>query len=203
MTTAMMTTVPTSNLVQFVESVIGERAAIITMETATAPKLNKTHRETKAKCPFVEGVLRRATRNVILGSNYENVVNGRRERAGEVADFNAESLWKGKGKRLSRHFAYHVDSGKVYLVYLPSTDAEAVVKNLASEYVDIKTGRTLDSSEVTPYLPPYHEAASGLAWRVMEVSNVKAIKYAGNRYTFNHSVTIENVTAETPTVVEV
>jgi hypothetical protein len=203
MSNAMMTTVPTSNIVDLVASVIGERAAIVTIETATVVKLNKKHRETGEPCPFTQGVLRRARRNVVLGSNYENVVNGRMEKRGEEPDFQAESLWKGKGRRLNRHFAYHADSGKVYLVYLPKTDKENVVVNSESEYVDIATGETVDSSEVTPFMPPYREAASGVAWRTTEVSNVTSLVYGGVKYNFAHSVTIEDVTAESPTVVEV
>lgn len=204
MTTATMTaTVPATNLVKLVNSVIGERAAIVTIETATVVKLNKKNRETGEPCPFTQGVMRRAKRNVILGSDYENVVNGRREKAGEERDFDAASLWGGKGRHLNRHFCYHVDNGKVYLAYLPRTDADRVVVNLESEYVDIATGETVDSSDVTPYLPPVREAASRVDWRLIEVGNVTSLTYAGVKYTFAHSVTIEDVTAETPNVIEV
>lgn len=203
MSNTMMTTVPTSNIVDLIASIIGERSAIVTIETATVVTLNKKNRDTGEPCPFSQGVMRRARRNVMLGSNYENVVNGRREKAGEEPDFKAESLWKGKGRRLNRHFAYHADSGKVYLVYLPKTDADNVVVNYESEYVDIATGETVDSDKVTPYMPPYSEAASGVAWRLMEVSNVTSLVYGGQKYSFAHGVVIQDVTAETPTVVEV
>jgi len=202
-TATMIATVPATNIVSLIKSIVGKRCVIVSIETATNVKLNKKNRETGEPCPFTQGVLRRARRNVFIGSNYESVVNGRLEKAGEERDFDAELLWKGKGRHLDRHFCYHVDSGKIYLAYLPRTDANDVVVNTESEYVDIATGDVLDSSDVTPFMPPYREAASGVAWRVIEVGNVTSLTYAGVKYSFAHNVTIENVTAETPTVVEV
>ena len=62
---------------------------IITVTMLTEVKLNKKHRETKEPCPYT-GVLKRTRCKVMVGTDFQNGVNNRREKEGEDKDFEAQ-----------------------------------------------------------------------------------------------------------------
>lgn len=81
------------------------------IQYVTEPKLTK-----EGKLKFGE-VTKIANVGVMIGYVYENSVNNQLEREQKERDFMAQQLWKGKGKRLSKALAKHVEKGTFYLTY--------------------------------------------------------------------------------------
>jgi hypothetical protein len=62
---------------------------IVTIVMNTEVKLLKKNRDTKEPCPYV-GVRKRTRCTVMLGTDYENGVNNRRDKEGEDRNFEAQ-----------------------------------------------------------------------------------------------------------------
>ena len=62
-----------------------EGASMVSVVTATSPKMNQKHRATKELNPFLgKEVLRTAHRLGLLGASYEKAVQNRRENEGHA-----------------------------------------------------------------------------------------------------------------------
>lgn len=83
----------------------------VSVQYVTSPKLNKL-----GKSKF-GNVIKIANVGGMIGYVYENSVNNQKEREGKERDFLAQSLWKGKGKRLSTALSMHIEKGKYYLTF--------------------------------------------------------------------------------------
>lgn len=155
-------------------------AKICQLRTKTQLKANKKSRVDGTPFPYSKGVSKLAVRNVIVGTDYSNVVNNQLARENKVGDFTPEQLWKGKGRRVSKFTVEHVDTKEQYLAVLPKTDAENhnVTKSV---YVDNETGLEVDFSSLKDFLPPYNESDNQgtdktVHWQVINVNNIMGLK---------------------------
>ncbi len=161
-------------------------ASFCTVETATAPDMLAKHRVTKEANPFIGRVTRTAERSGMLGASYERAVNNRRDTEGHSEEFRAESMWKGVGEHVSKALIRHKGTGKLYMVFYPSHNAEGSVTVRESEwFVD---GSPLSAEELAPYLPARREGSGrqeterAVPWRVIALENVRALNVGGKRY---------------------
>jgi hypothetical protein len=147
-----------------------DSAKIVSLRTKTQCKLLAP-----SKVRFPKGVTKISTRNGIIGASYENAVNNKLEREGDLPDFKAESLWKGRGRRVSKFIVQHMDTQKQYLAFLPKTnvDGHNITKSV---YVDNATGLEVSYEDIKDYMPNYGTNSSGVNWQVIELSNVIGLK---------------------------
>lgn len=129
----------------------------IGLSCRTEPKMNKTSRIDGSPNPYYGRLVHNYTVNVMFGANYANSVNRRWAEAtnGEIEDyFEAEQLWRGKGERLNKYMARHIDKGTVYLVYQLRTDKDGkALPKVFDEYRTADTGEVVTLAELEPYLP--------------------------------------------------
>lgn len=162
-------------------------STFITLVTATEPKMNQKHRETKALNPFLgKRVRRMAERHCILGASYENAVNNRRasEEHPEAGSFKAESLWSGAGEHVegSRNVVRHKITGKLYLVFYPHREGSVIQDTWTVNGIEIQP------SELAPYLPPVSEGSKrqeterAVAWRTVALENVVQVTIYGETF---------------------
>lgn len=81
------------------------------IQYVTLPKLTK-----EGKIKFGE-VTRIANVGGMIGYCYGNSVVNELERENKIADFIAQPLWNGKGKRLSLALSMHTEKGTFYMTY--------------------------------------------------------------------------------------
>lgn len=186
-------------LAQFLEAFAGKGTKFAAMLTVTRPKLNKTHRETGEKCPYVAGVERRALRNVQLGCLYENSVNNQREREGNENEFSSQGLWvskefpNGAGERDSTYTVKHKRTGERYFAVKPASDKDTgiTLPPNADTWIDLATGKPIDPATLKPYLPPVSEQPAtqetnkAIPWRTISVNSVVQIQ-CGETYVLTH-----------------
>lgn len=159
-------------------------STFVTLVTATEPKMNQKHRETKAPNPFLgKRVLRMAERHCILGASYENAVNNQRAREGHPVEFKAESLWNGAGEHVegSRNLVRHKGTGKLYLVFYPHREGSVMQDTWTVD------GTEIAQSELVPYLPPVsgskrQETEREVLWRTVALENVVQVTIYDETY---------------------
>jgi hypothetical protein len=178
---------------------------IVTLRSATEPKMLVKHRVTKEPNPYPDGVTRLAYRTVYLGANYDLAVNRQREREGTAdadAPFIAEEMWKGKGQRTSPYTITHIEKGGVYFVMKPASHADnksvtgTMPDLLESRWIDTDTGLPLTPEQVKElphYLPPIsksrcQDVEADVLWRAYKAESIIAIHglIAGNVYYLIH-----------------
>jgi len=82
----------------------------VSIQYVTSPKLNA-----QGKAKFGE-VTKIANVGGMVGYCYENSVNNQLEREGKEKEFISQSLWNGKGKRLSLALSTHVEKVRFTLL---------------------------------------------------------------------------------------
>jgi hypothetical protein len=157
----------------FLAGVVGAR--IVSLRTKTDVKLLASSR-TK----FPKGISKIASRNGTIGAKYQNAVNNKMagEFEGEISElpfFEAESLWKGKGRNVDNFLVEHSETRERYLKFLPKQDAEGFNRT-ESIYIDNATGVEISKADFEEFLPkqnstPFH----GVNWQVLKLSSVIGI----------------------------
>jgi hypothetical protein len=158
------------NLQNFLGQINGAR--IVSLKTKTPVKLLAA-----AKTVFPAGISKIAVRNGILGTDYTSVTNRALARNApensDVPEFQAESLWKGKGKNVSKFLVEHVDTGKQYLKFLPKISSEGhnVTKSI---FIDNATGKEISKEKFDAYMPKQSSGQNfaGVAWQVVDINNI-------------------------------
>jgi hypothetical protein len=172
-------------------------AKIVGVITATEPKMTVKSRATKEPNPYLDGKLvHMAHRTIILGADYEGLVNKARAAEGVEEPFVAEALWNGKGAKHRMYTVQHVGTGAVYFAYKPQVaEPTHTPKVHADEYQF--NGRTLTPAEVADlkanYLPKPSEnkkqaVDKEVFWRTLELCNLVTVQFAGEQYQIDHSV---------------
>jgi len=165
-----------------------ERASMVSVVTATAPKMNQKHRVTKELNPFLgKQVLRTAHRLGLLGASYEKAVQNRRENEGHAdpEGFRAEKLWNGAGEHVegSRTLVRHKTTGKLYMVFYPSVRPSVKVDAWTVD------GEEVAEETLAPFLPPVSEGSKRqeteerVAWRTIALENVRQVVVDGETFT--------------------
>lgn len=157
------------NLQNFLDKINGAR--IVSLRTKTPVKLLAA-----GKTAFPAGISKIAVRNGILGTDYSSVTNRAIARNApensEIPEFQAESLWKGKGKNVSKFLVEHVDTKKQYLKFLPKiSDGHNVTKSI---FIDNATGKEISKEDFEEYMPKQSSGQNfaGVAWQVIALENV-------------------------------
>lgn len=157
----------------FLAGVVGAR--IVSLRTKTDVKLLAA-----SKARFPKGISKLASRNGMIGAKYSNAVNNKLAAnfEGEIENlphFEAESLWKGKGRNVDNFLVEHSETGEKYLKFLPKQDAEGFNRT-ESIYIDNSTGVEICKEDFAEFLPkqnstPFH----GVAWQVLKLNSVIGI----------------------------
>jgi len=157
----------------FLAGVVGAR--IVSLKTKTDVKLLAA-----SKAKFPKGISKIASRNGTIGAKYQNAVNNKiaGEFEGEISElpfFEAESLWKGKGRNVDNFLVEHSETKEKYLKFLPKQDSEGFNRT-ESIYVDNATGLEICKDDFAEFLPkqnstPFH----GVNWQVIKTANVIGI----------------------------
>lgn len=152
-------------------------AKIVSLRTKTDVKLLAS-----GKAKFPKGISKIASRNGTIGAKYQNAVNNRLasdfpedKNIQELPFFEAESLWKGKGRNVDNFLVEHSETRERYLKFLPKQDAEGFNRT-ESIYIDNATGVEISKADFEEFLPkqnstPFH----GVAWQVLKLSSVIGI----------------------------
>lgn len=174
--------------VQILREILAEfngGSTAVSITTATAPKMRKTGN------PYFGRVERIARRSGMLGASYENAVNRQRgrEESPQAGEFRAESLWGGKGRKVSAALAEHIGTGESYLVFYPTHTGDDG-QPIASD--DVWTldgtpivGETL--ADVKSYLSgggsaPKQGVEKQIPWRTVKLDNVRELRMRGEIY---------------------
>ena len=131
----------------------------------TEPKISALGKQALGNVTKVANV------NIFVGVNYENSVNNQLEREAKERDFIAQSLWKGKGKRLSLALAEHTEKGTKYLSYMP-------IRTMRSFYFNSNL-ELIDKAIIVPYFPErgnYQPTEKEVYHRELATINVRKFK---------------------------
>lgn len=161
-------------------------AKIVSLRTKTDVKMLAASRQ-----KFPKGISKIAVRNGIIGASYENAVNNQLEREEKLPEFQAESLWKGKGRSVSSFLVEHCETKEQYLKFLPKTNS--IGNNITkSIYVDNATGLEIEQSEFSEFMPKGGYSVSNvqgtekeIKWQVIAIKNVIGIKCGELEYSSN------------------
>ena len=166
-------------------------------------KSRKSTKEEVIKTPYKK-VVHSLRMNVLLGVDYESMVNRQREKESkakieeamqglpsyikistQIEPFIAESLWKGKGehdKEYPKLVVRHKESQERYLVFWPACDSSGKVIPNESHYFD-EEGRLLDfKKDLEDYWKKestgskIQETDKPIRWMTVKFSNIRQIK---------------------------
>lgn len=152
-------------------------AKIVSLKTKTDVKLLAS-----GKSKFPKGISKIASRNGMIGAKYQNAVNNKmaaefptEKNIQELPFFEAESLWKGKGRNVDNFLVEHSETGEKYLKFLPKQDSEGFNRTEAI-YVDNATGLEISKEDFAEFLPkqnstPFH----GVNWQVLKLGSLIGI----------------------------
>ncbi len=157
----------------------------VTVDVESQVKMNKKNRITGAPNPYT-GTIKKSTIKGTAGGDHEIAVMNRELDAHQSnpdhqPQFEGESLWHGKGKRVSSILAQHVDTGEYYLVIGNVSEGKG-------EY--FHNGAPVTAAELAPYrnVPPAinaKQAAVGISQenqvtvRYPKLNNIKRIDIKG------------------------
>jgi hypothetical protein len=159
----------------FLAGVVGAR--IVSLKTKTDVKLLAS-----GKAKFPKGISKIASRNGTIGAKYQNAVNNKlvanlqpTDDVEKVPFFEAESLWKGKGRNVDNFLVEHSETKEKYLKFLPKVDNDGFNRT-ESIYIDNATGVEICKDDFAEFLPkqnstPFH----GVAWQVLKLNSVIGI----------------------------
>jgi hypothetical protein len=142
------------------------------VQYVTSPKLTK-----EGKLRF-GNVTRIANIGIMLGYNYTNSVNNQRERENELRDFMSQSLWNGKGKRLSPALSTHVEKGTYYMSYKAQQTFKSFHFDTALNFIPV--------SLLKPYFPKSNNKSQGtetaIYHREISINNIRRLKFKKTTY---------------------
>jgi hypothetical protein len=171
----------------------GSRICAVTMLCPV--KMNKYGASREDRNPFIgpdgeSQVDHLSERIVIAGADYAKMVNKSWEALpadseGFIPTFQAEALWKGKGRKVNSYLVEHTDKHTLYMelffTRLKVEGAEWVEKSLkGSAFLHRFTGLPVDPAEFAPYLPPKRQAS---AKQGCQEDHDLAIEMEGSTYT--------------------
>lgn len=149
-----------------------------TLVIETRPKMNKYARTAdehgnKLPNPYLDSVVKRTRLNVFLNVNYENSVNRQRGREGSEQTF--ESQQRAWGTHVSPSLI--VNEGRYYIQY-------KLEKRFESDYIDVRTGETINPNILAEYLPPKKKSRTQgtnkeIIINTVKLENVTNINVAG------------------------
>jgi hypothetical protein len=154
---------------------------LVSLTIQTEPKLLKKSRSTGEPPRYPDGIVKTAKRTYMLAKmgSYENKVNNALEKMGAERDFEAQSLWNGKGERAGTFMARHTGTGKLYLAGFPQQATDGSIVSGKVEYACKATGQILNDEQVDELHKDFLPTSGGspIAYNVIALENVKQITY--------------------------
>ena len=139
----------------------------VSLQYVTEPKLNK-----EGKIQFGT-VTKIANVGGMVGYSYENSVNNQLEREHKEKDFMAQSLWNGKGKRLSLALSTHIEKGTFYLTYKAQQTFKSFHFDSALNFIPVAL--------LKPFFPKSNYDNQGtdkpVYHREISIDNVRKLKF--------------------------
>ena len=144
----------------------------VSLQYIVSTKLNA-----EGKRKFGE-VTRIANVGGMVGYCYENSVNNQLEREQKEREFVAQSLWNGKGKRISLALSTHVEKGTFYLTYKAQQTFKSFFFDSALNFIPVALLR--------PFFPKSNYQKQGtdkpVYHREISVNNVRRFKFKNTTY---------------------
>lgn len=145
----------------------------VSIQYVTAPSLIKEGKEKFGEVTKIANI------GAMVGYEYQNSVNNQREREGELRDFMAQPLWKGKGKRLSTALSTHEEKGTFYLTYKKQQTFKAFHFDSVLNFIPLAV--------LKPYFKPYYAPKNQgvekpVYHRELLLDNVRKLKFRKTTY---------------------
>lgn len=139
----------------------------------TTPKINKDGRERFGTVTKIANI------GCMIGYNYQNAVNNQRQRENELKDFMSQSLWKGKGKRLSTALSTHIEKECFYLTYKKQQTFKSFHFDSALNFLPIAL--------LKPFFPvsnpaKYQGVEKAVYHREILIENIRRLKFRKTTY---------------------
>lgn len=172
-------------------------AVIVSMTARTEPTLLRKSRGTGQPVEerYPEGIEKIVRGRFMLASAYGANVRAQRKREGHPHPerFRAGKLWAGKGVRLCRFLAQHVETKHLYVVARPASDEHGYPVRLHERWIDLHQVRDVEGEELaelqTDWLkdPPRKPAkkqqlARQIPYRTYRVGSIHSITFGGETY---------------------
>lgn len=142
------------------------------VQYVTSPKLNK---EGKAK---FGDVTRIANIGIMLGYSYSSSIVKQKERENKLAEFMAQPLWNGKGKRLSPALSTHIDKGTFYMSYKAQQTFKSFHFDTALNLIPVAL--------LKPFFPVNNYKSQGtdkpIYHREISIDNIRRLKFRKTTY---------------------
>lgn len=182
------------HLRRLVEILEGHRGtAIVAAVTRTEPRLLARSRSDKSPTSdrYPHGIEKLCLTRFILANRYQANVQAQRRREGHPAPeaFRASKLWGGKGKRIGRFLAVHVDRDQVYLVARPQSDELGQPVRIWERWINLATGEDIEGEELDrlkrdylrdiPSSSPKQQVVRRIPYRCYQVESVHSVTIGG------------------------
>jgi len=138
----------------------------------TNPKLTK---EGTQKFGIVTKI---ANVGVMIGYSYENAVNNQLEREEKERDFLAQSLWNGKGKRISLALSTHIEKNTYYLTY----KSQQTFKSYYFDSALTLIAHNMIKMFFPPNKPTNQGTETAIYHREISIDNVRKLKFKKMTY---------------------
>lgn len=181
-----------SELLELLETHCG--AVIVTMTTRTEPRLLVRSRTTQQVRRYPQGVEKLCHGRFMLANRYRDNVRAQRRREAHPRpeSFRAGKLWNGKGERLGRFLARHVETGALYVVARPASDEQGYPVRIWQRWIDLATGRNIEGEELLelrrdwlahrPALNEKQQLARRIPYRTYQVISIHSVTFGGQVY---------------------
>lgn len=122
----------------------------------------------------------------MVGYSYTNSVNNQLERENKVAEFLAQPLWKGKGKRLSTALATHIEKNTMYI----SIKHQSTFKSVFFDFDKLEVvAKAILQPFLKPYVAPTNQGVDEgkeVYHKEISLSNVRKLKFKKVTYLIQH-----------------
>ena len=168
-------------------------AAIVTAVTRTEPRLLAKSRKDKSPTAarYSHGVEKLCLTRLILANRYQDNVRAQRRREGHPKPeaFRASKLWRGRGRRVGRFLAVHVEHDRIYLVARPQADELGQPVRIWERWINLATGKDIEGEELEELKRDYlrdlpssnakQEVVRRIPYRCYQVESVHSVTVNG------------------------
>lgn len=148
----------------------------ISLQYITDADMNASN---KRLFPFIKKI---ANVGGMIGYVYQNSINNELARENKEADFLAQPLWNGKGKRISTALSTHTEKGTFYLTLKHQQTFKSI-------FLDTESLTVYSHSQLKDYLKPYVAPANQgvnegkeIHHREISLGNIRRLKLKGTTY---------------------
>ena len=144
----------------------------VSLQYVTSPKLNKDGKNRFGDVTKIANV------GGMVGYSYENSVNNQLEREQKEKDFVSQSLWNGKGKRISLALSTHIEKQTYYLTYKAQQTFKSFYFDTALNFIPVAL--------LKPFFPVNNYKKQGVDkpvyHREISIANIRRFKFQKTTY---------------------